>query len=216
MRYVTVRVTPTEGGSFHPLGGELAADPSITRGAIHRIELLADGTGVMLAEARGDQERYSEILANSEYVHDFAVTGADGWWYSYTHFEPTDLTRKMVERRGQSSVMMEMPIEVEPDGSFRFTFVGDTDALADSPVADDDAYEIELLEIGDRPPDANDLFACLTARQREILDAALDLGYYENPRAATHEDIARVVDATPSTVGEHLRKIESRVLSQFT
>jgi len=215
MRYVTVNIIPRDGAAFHPLGQELAEEPSITREAIHQVELLADGTGVMLAEARGDEQRYRDILDDSEYVYDFAVTGANGWWYSYTHFEPTDLISEMVSQRRESEVVMEMPVETRPDGTLVATLVGDEGAFTDAVVPAADSYDIEVRETGDRPPNMGDLFACLTARQQEILTAALDLGYYENPRQATQEDIAEIVDATPSTVGEHLRKIESRVFTQF-
>jgi predicted DNA binding protein len=215
MRYVTVRITPTEGTSFHPLGQALADDPSVTREAIHRSELLDDGTGVLLAEARGDRTRYEEILRNSPDVIDFAVTEADGWWYSYTHYEPTELTRRMLEQRRESEVMMEMPYDVAEDGSMEITFVGDAGAFADAMPRESDAYTIEALETGDHSPQVDDLFGALTARQQEILDAAVRQGYYRNPREATHEEIATAVDASPSTVGEHLRKIESHVFSQF-
>nr|WP_225335400.1 hypothetical protein [Halomicrobium urmianum] len=57
MRYVEMRVTPREGTAFHPLGERLAEDSDVIRGAIHQLDLLADGTAVMLAEARGDQDR---------------------------------------------------------------------------------------------------------------------------------------------------------------
>ena len=216
MRYVKIRITPREGAAFHPLGRELAEEPSVTRDAIHRVEILDDGTGVMLAEARGDRERYEEILQESEFVIEYAVTGAEGSWYSYTHFEPTDLTHRMMEARTRSEVMMEMPIRVHEDGSFDITFVGDQRAFADAMPAENDVYDTELLEMGERAPKAGDFFACLTERQREVLEAALERGYYENPRRATQEEIAAVVGASPSTVGEHLRKIEARVFSQFT
>ena len=45
--------------------------------------------------------------------------------------------------------------------------------------------------------------------------AALELGYYRNPREATQEDVAAVLGCSPGTVGEHLRKAEERVFSQF-
>ncbi|WP_226023027.1 helix-turn-helix domain-containing protein [Halomicrobium salinisoli] len=215
MRYVRIRVTPRGRAAFHPLGERLAEDPDVIRGAIHQMDLLADGTGVMLAEARGDQERYEEILETSEHVLDFAVTGAEGWWYSYTHFEPTPLTERMVRRREESEAVMEMPVEVEEDGSLLITLVGDEANFADAMPPDTDVYDVEMLSTGERPPEGDDPFADLTGRQREILDAAVRLGYYRNPREATHEDVAERVGTTPSTVGEHLRKIESRVFSRF-
>lgn len=215
MRYVTVRVEPSEGTAFHPLGQDLADAEEITREAIHRVELLANGTGVLLAEARGNREHYETIIETSDYVRQYAVTGAEGRWYAYVQFEPNEINRRMLEHRQESPVMMEMPVEVNPDGSMEITFVGDEGAFAEAVPADADAFETELLETGQRPPKGDELFASLTERQQTILDAALELGYYENPREATQAEIADAVDATAGTVGEHLRKIEHRVFAQF-
>jgi len=214
MRYVTVRVTPRDDTAFHPLGRALSEADDITREAIHHVELLADGTGVMLAEARGNRERYESILAESEFALQYSVTGAEGRWYAYLQFEPNDTNRRMLEQRQTSAVAMEMPVEVYPDGTMEITFVGDEGAFTDA-VPPDDAYEIELVETGERPPKGDELFASLTQRQREVLETALELGYYENPREATQAEVADAVDATAGTVGEHLRKIEHRVFSQF-
>jgi hypothetical protein len=52
----------------------------------------------------------------------------------------------------------------------------------------------------------------LTPRQRETLDTAVELGYYDVPRTATVEDLAADLDRAPSTVGEHLQKAEARVI----
>ncbi|MFC6975764.1 helix-turn-helix domain-containing protein [Halomicroarcula sp. GCM10025709] len=52
----------------------------------------------------------------------------------------------------------------------------------------------------------------LSDRQREAVEAALSLGYYDIPRTATHEAVADALDCAPSTAAEHLRKAESRVL----
>jgi predicted DNA binding protein len=215
MRYVTVRLTPTDGGAFHPLGQALADADDITREAVHQVELLGDGTGVMLAEARGNQERYERILADSEYVHRYAVTGVEGRWYAYLQFEPNEINRRMLEHRQESAMIMEMPVETNPDGSMDVTLVGEEGAFADAVARDQDAYDVALLETGQRPPRIDDLFACLTERQQTILETAVELGYYENPRQATQQDIADAVGATAGTVGEHLRKIEHRVFSQF-
>mgnify|MGYP000527066974 CR=1 FL=1 len=217
MRYVRLRARPAEGEGFHPLGEQLSADPAVERGKVYRVDLLADGTALLLAEARGDRDRYREILESSEHVLGFSVTdgGEGGWWYSYTHFEPTEVTERMLEVRYDLGLAMEMPIEVEPGGSMVFTLVGPEGAFAEAMRADDPEYELEVLETGEHTPDLDDLFLSLTERQREVLKAAVGLGYYDDPRAATHEDVAREVDAAPSTVGEHLRKVESRVFAQL-
>jgi DNA-directed RNA polymerase sigma subunit (sigma70/sigma32) len=141
--------------------------------------------------------------------------GESGWWYSYTHFEPTEVTERMLEVRYDRGLAMEMPIEVEPGGSMVFTLVGPEGAFAEAVRADAPEYELEVLETGEHTPAPDDLFLSLTERQREVLEAAVGLDYYDDPRAATHEDIAREVDTAPSTIGEHPRKVESRVFAQL-
>ena len=55
----------------------------------------------------------------------------------------------------------------------------------------------------------------LTGRQREILEAAVESSYYEEPRGATHGEIAREVGVSAGTVGEPLREVEEKVLSSL-
>jgi predicted DNA binding protein len=215
MRYATLRLRPSEGEAFHPLGATLAADPAVERGKIYRVDLLDDGTGLLLAEARGDLERYREILDESPHVRDFSVVEGDGWWYSYTRFEPTAITERMLAIRYDTGLAMEMPIEIEPDGSMVVTLVGPEGAFAEATPSADAGFDIEMVETGEHRPDLDDLFLSLTERQREVLRTAVELGYYEDPREATHADVAAAVDAAPSTVGEHLRKVERRVFDQL-
>jgi hypothetical protein len=53
----------------------------------------------------------------------------------------------------------------------------------------------------------------LTDRQREIIQTAYDMGYYEVPREATTEAVASEIDVDPSTVAEHLQRAERNLLS---
>ncbi len=55
----------------------------------------------------------------------------------------------------------------------------------------------------------------LTARQEEVLEAAVDLGYYSEPRRASLENVGAAVGVSPGTVGEHLRKVEARVFREM-
>lgn len=217
MRYARLRFAPVEGQAFHPLGEALSTEPTIERGDITRVDLLEDGSAILLAEARGDVERYREILRESPHVYEFSVVESDGWWYSYTHYEPNGVNREMLSVRYELPVTMEMPIEVEPDGAMVVTLVGSQEAFvrAQQRRLDSDAYDVELLETGPYRPDLDDLYLSLTDRQREVLDAAVELGYYEAPRDVTHEAVAEAVGLSPSTVGEHLQKIEAHVFGEL-
>jgi hypothetical protein len=73
--------------------------------------------------------------------------------------------------------------------------------------------DVTVKEIGGLDATAATVETHLTERQREAVAAAVDLGYYEIPREATHEDVAAAIDCAPSTAAEHLRKAESTLVS---
>lgn len=212
MRYLTVLARPPESGTFHPLGKQLTEEPSITREAIHHVELLANGAVLLFAEGSGDRKRYEEIMRNSPHVIDYLVTG-DERWMAVSQFEPTDTTRRILEHGRGSDVVMETPIRFDADGSLRITYVGsnaDFRALfRDAPK--ETSLSFEVVETGEYEPNQNSITRLLTTRQQEVLEAAVEVGYYSTPRQSTHEDVAAAVGIAPSTAGEHLRKIEERV-----
>jgi len=53
----------------------------------------------------------------------------------------------------------------------------------------------------------------LTDRQREVIERALEAGYFEWPREVTTEELAAQLDITRATLLEHLRKAESKLLT---
>jgi len=55
----------------------------------------------------------------------------------------------------------------------------------------------------------------LTEKQREVLIAAYKLGYYDLPRRINSEKLAEKLNIGNSTLGEHLRKAEQRLLNHI-
>lgn len=55
--------------------------------------------------------------------------------------------------------------------------------------------------------------AHLTERQREVLRAAFEAGYYNWPREATGEDVASALGITSATFSEHIHAAERNILS---
>ena len=54
----------------------------------------------------------------------------------------------------------------------------------------------------------------LTARQLEVLETALDLGYFERPRGANATEVAAALDIDPSTFSEHLAAAERKLVGE--
>ncbi|ELZ95813.1 DNA binding protein [Haloferax mucosum ATCC BAA-1512] len=216
MRYLTVLAKPSGSGAFHPLGGQLTAEPSIERRAIHHVELLSDDTVLLFAEASGSQKRYNEIMDDSPHVIDYLVSGDDRWM-AVSQFEPTEVPRRTLKLQRESHLILETPIHFTSDGELKITCLGTDEAFETlfDEIVEVDSVSFELLEMGDFEPDESSFGRMLTARQEEVLEAAVELGYYDVPRQAALEDVAEIFGITPTTVSEHLRKIERRVFSEI-
>ena len=70
-----------------------------------------------------------------------------------------------------------------------------------------------LLEIARLQSASGSDLSRLTARQRQALLAAYNLGYYDVPRKISSEELAKRLKLGTSTYAEHLRKAERRLLS---
>jgi predicted DNA binding protein len=211
MRYATVVITPREGG-LNPADAVLVDSTAVERDLIHQVNLLNDGTVVMLYSLRGEIDRAVAQLRDEEDI--IAVDGSgEGEGLIYLHIEPDETSARLLEIIQDNEVVLQTPLECTRGGGVRVTIVGD-DATIQRAVGEvPEDVSISLEGIGDYHPEADELYSTLTARQREVLEAAVEQGYYEVPRRATHEDIADAVDLSAGTVGEHLRKVEGRVLS---
>jgi len=216
MRYLKVVVKPDGGGAFHPLGEELTDDPSIRRRAIHHIELLDDDTVLLFAEASGSKERYERIMEGSPYVISHLTAGEDRWM-AVSQFEPTEAVRRGLELQQESLLVVDTPIRFTSDDHLKITYLGTDETFSElHDYADEtDRFTLDILEIGDYEADRSTFDRMITSRQEEVLETAVELGYYREPRRASLEDIGEVVGISPGTVGEHLRKAEERVFTEL-
>ena len=71
--------------------------------------------------------------------------------------------------------------------------------------------DVVLRRLGDYSGPTNVLDS-LTDRQREVLETAREVGYYEVPRRATVDTIADCLDIGASTVCEHLQRAERHLV----
>lgn len=99
------------------------------------------------------------------------------------------------------------------DGGFTFDVAGPQAAIAETVGAYEAAgADVRLETLREYEPDARPLDA-LTARQREVLEVAFEMGYFDVPRATPTADVAAELDLDASTVSEHLQRAERNLLS---
>lgn len=101
------------------------------------------------------------------------------------------------------------------EGGLEFSVIGTQEEIGQTVATAGEAGLNVLLErLTDyRGPTSH--LDSLTDRQREIVQTAYSMGYYEVPREASTDEIAQEVDLDPSTVAEHLQRAERNLLSQL-
>jgi hypothetical protein len=72
----------------------------------------------------------------------------------------------------------------------------------------------DILDVSFQKPSfsSDDLMSCLTEKQREVMTAAKDSGYYQYPRTISATQLAEKLGMSKATILEHLRKAEVRLM----
>jgi predicted DNA binding protein len=214
MQYADLRLYPGRAG-FHPADRAIVDADDIERVAIHHFNQLDDGTVVLLYQLRGDPEVAASVLDDHADVLAYNISRTGAELHAYIHFEPSVTAATVFELSQEYSLVVDTPVECLSDGSVRVAVLGDQATLTEALGSAPEGVEVELVSMRPYEPDSRRLYSTLTDRQQEILRAAVAAGYYEVPRGATYEDVAAELDLAPVTVGEHLRKIESRILTEI-
>lgn len=210
MRYVTVELSAAA-GELHPIDRVLVETPDVRCETVDQVTMLADETCVELCSLRGNLDAASTTLSAHQDVLSCDVIGEE-WGLAYLHFRPNETVSRLLGLRERHEVAFETPMTYTAEGALCLTILGEEAVLQSVVTEIPSSVEVDLVRTGDYRTDRRVLRASLTSRQREVLAVAVDVGYYDPERRGTQAEIADRLDVSRSTVGEHLRKIESRVL----
>jgi predicted DNA binding protein len=212
MKYLKLSLSPTE-RVIHPVDEFVADHAAISREALLHVDSRADGTTVLLYRVEGDGEGFGGALADQPEIYDHEVVDLAGDGYHvFVQADSTDEGNALLDVANAHALIIDTPLEFREAG-LQATLVGTHENLRGALGAMPDDVDFSVDNAGAYVPGNEDLLSPLTDRQLEVFETAVEEGYYDVPRRATHEDIANNLDCAPSTVDEHLRKAESRVVS---
>ncbi len=173
-------------------------------------ELVCHGTGGVVqveVEGRVDESQLDAL----EYVLEWEYVPSAGDRHLYVvAFEAPALSPEVAET--MDDLVGTCDPEVDDHGA-TLSLVGPQDAIAgtinsyQNEGATPDLRKLSRYEGKSRPLDR------LTDRQREVIQTAYDMGYYEVPREVSTDDVAAEFDLDSSTVAEHLQRAERNLLS---
>ncbi len=214
MEAVEVRVR-ADRGWFGPFHRAAAADEAVELAAVHEIRLLDDGTTVMLYEYRGEEAVARRLAA----AH--LEAGPGGWQTGtlgdarlmYANADPSPLVAGLVGLLDEYRIVIDWPITLPREDELAVTLVGDREEIGAACESVPDGVGLEVARAGEHRTEAEGVLEGLTPREREVLETAVDLGYYRNPRAANYDELASALGCATGTVGEHLRNAETKVMA---
>ncbi|MFC7226216.1 helix-turn-helix domain-containing protein [Salinirubellus salinus] len=214
MRYFDLTLTPT-GGGIHPADARLAGVPAVEREALLHVDAFADGTGVLLYRLHGDPAAARDCVDGHEDVLDWDVLPiADGGaFHLYVHVAAGEPAGTLLSLSDQFALIVDTPIGFTQRGGLLVTLVGTHDTLRGALESVPHDVHVTIRQVGRYSPGNRDMLSLLTTRQREVFEQAVESGYYEIPRRLNQSELAERLGCAPSTVDEHLRKAESKLLS---
>lgn len=155
-----------------------------------------------------DAEILDGTLVDLPEIYEFEFRHADS---QRVLVEVTTPTPEPHGAMAESGVVPSFPFRVE-DG----WLVGDLVASRDQLAAFRDELRAADIEFQVTEVTAHaETSKLLTDRQREVVDAALERGYYASPRACTLTELADSLDVNKSVVSRVLHRAEGRIVAAY-
>jgi hypothetical protein len=169
-----------------------------------------------LLHVEGAYDRLEDPLAAHESVREYGLV-PDGEAAAYLFLAAAGATvgRALFENFTRRDLLTVPPVECHDDGSSTFTLVGSDAAIQAAVDGVPDGVAVTVEAVGGSQVAPDDAVGALAPRQRAAVEAALEVGYYDVPRAAGTEAVARKLGCATATASEHLRKAESTVLARL-
>jgi predicted DNA binding protein len=110
-----------------------------------------------------------------------------------------------------SSVPLEMPFDIR-DGEVTWEVTAPTDQLSELGVQLEEfgiPFSVEYIH------QETDRERLVTDRQREVVEAAVEAGYYDTPRQCSLTELAEQIDIAKSTCSNTLHRAEEAIIKEY-
>lgn len=209
---VTAAVDMDRAPTFYQL---LADSPAIRETRVLELNRSTEQIDTVLFAIDGDATEFGERAPDTQGIESVVLSGVDGrWTYALVETRPleTPMFDAIHRARTRPGLVVRTPV-VYRDGDMQFRVVGGSEPLQAALDTAPDAMDVRVDVIGTPGTGPGRHASGVSERQRQAVEVALELGYYDDPRGATHADIAAELDCTPSTAGSHLRRAEAKLVA---
>lgn len=214
MRYVdlSVRFPPDQRHPMHEF---------LDGGDDWRTEMLSwnltdPGVFAVLFRVRAPREPYLDALDEVDSMDDYSFAPVDdGSFYLHVHETPGESALDFRAAFAATDLVAVPPLVYEPGGRLSLGVVGPPADLRAALSSLPAGVDYDVSRIGEYRGGGRTAGAGLTARQREALRVAREVGYYAVPRTGSVADVAAELDCAKSTASAHLRKAEAALVDAY-
>lgn len=217
MRYATISLTGND-AQIAPLLDRFARSDDVTLESTRHMGPINDGQYVGLVDLQGDLSAAERLLTASKDVVRYDVTGTNGSGVAYLQCRSIGLIGDLLAILYAHDIVLDWPIDHrELDGTqgSRVTVIGTRSGIQQAVAELPGEVTFELEKTGTYNPDTGHFSGLLTDSQMELLELAVQEGYYEVPRETTHRDLASKLSLSAGTVSDRLQRIERRLITAY-
>lgn len=178
-------------------------------------DVTTRGTSLMVFQVAGPEDPYTaelDAIPNVESYESVSMGAGADQFTVFVEDAITANTRGIFDAYEEEDVVVIPPVVFNTDRSADIQFIGPNAALQEMVDRLPDGIDGEIRRISNGSVARSAPSEELTPRQRRVLATAARVGYYDEPRDATLEDVAAQLDIATGTVGEHIRKAEAALV----
>ncbi|MDQ2051286.1 helix-turn-helix domain-containing protein [Natronolimnohabitans sp. A-GB9] len=217
MKYLDVRLSQPD-SMLHPMQRFIREGDAVRYEELRawNLDPRDDGLEYELFYVEADRDRYVDALESVESVRWYDLTPIDDEsFYCYVRQETREEDVRWRAAFAELNLVAVPPIVYDSTAAFYVTVVGDGDdlqAMLDGLPA---AIDVTVETIGEYDRRHAPISGGLTDRQLEAVECAVDVGYFEVPRAAGVDAVADELDCASSTAATLLQKAQARVMRRL-
>ncbi|TKX78552.1 bacterio-opsin activator [Halorubrum sp. SD626R] len=212
MKYARLRVHHTA-ETRHPMHAFEMAHDRIDSAELRHWNTVLDETNTFVFRVRGDPDPFRAKLESRPSTVEYSLTPvSDGVFHCCVRERATETDEEFIGAVARGSLVVLPPIRFNPDGTTDLTVAGPAADVSAAVESLPDGMRASVRSVGPYHRRAGPAASRLTDRQRSVVAAAVERGYYDSPRACTVSDVAAEFDIAPGTAAEHLRKAEAAVM----
>jgi len=165
---------------------------------------------------RGEYRRLEDVLATDPEVSEYELFPlSEAECHCVLEGAGTADARALWANFNRGSLLTVPPVQWNDDGSSTFALIGTEGDIQAAVDGVPEGIPVDVERVGGTDVRPESVRGDLSDRQRETVETALEVGYYDTPRNATIEDVAAETACARSTAAEHLQRAETKVMASL-